>query len=115
MLSLARAVIAVAAALFVAVGLYVALPEDQPLPGIVMAAIGGVALVAIALERMRYGAAAEEAEIPTDRPPGGESADAPMDPRFRATDEVFIDPTSARRMRVYVDPRSGERRYRAET
>jgi hypothetical protein len=30
------------------------------------------------------------------------------------TSEVFIDPTSGHRMRVVVDPASGERRYVAE-
>jgi len=36
------------------------------------------------------------------------------DPRFLPTTEIFVDPTSRRLMRVYVDPRTGERRYRAE-
>jgi len=33
------------------------------------------------------------------------------DPRFRATDEVFRDPSNGALTRVYVDPESGERRY----
>ena len=37
-----------------------------------------------------------------------------MEPRFRRTDEVFVDPTTRRRMRVWLDPANGERRYRAE-
>jgi hypothetical protein len=37
-----------------------------------------------------------------------------MEPRFRPTDERFVDPTTGHRMRVYVDPRTGERRYLAE-
>ena len=43
-----------------------------------------------------------------------EAMDALLEPRFRPTDEVFIDPTSGRKMRVWLDPRSGERRYRAD-
>jgi hypothetical protein len=37
-----------------------------------------------------------------------------MDPRFVPTKEIFTDPTSGRMMRVFVDTRTGERRYRAE-
>jgi hypothetical protein len=33
------------------------------------------------------------------------------DPRFQPTDEVFLDHRSGRVMRVYADPRTGERRY----
>ena len=47
-------------------------------------------------------------------PGGGESLDTPMEPRFRRTDELFEDPSSRRTMRVWLDPATGERRYRAE-
>ena len=40
--------------------------------------------------------------------------DEPIDPRFRPTEERFEDPTTRRRMRVWLDPTSGERRYVAE-
>jgi hypothetical protein len=33
---------------------------------------------------------------------------------FRPTDEQFVDPTSGERLRVYIDPATGERRYHAE-
>ena len=33
------------------------------------------------------------------------------DPRFEATDEIFRDPSSGVPTRVYVDRRTGERRY----
>jgi hypothetical protein len=33
---------------------------------------------------------------------------------FRATDELFVDPTSGQRLRVYLNPATGERRYYAE-
>jgi hypothetical protein len=33
---------------------------------------------------------------------------------WQRTDEVFVDPTTNRRMRVWVDPRDGSRHYVAE-
>ena len=33
---------------------------------------------------------------------------------WEPTDEVFVDPTSKRRMRVWLDPADGERKYVAE-
>ena len=30
---------------------------------------------------------------------------------WQPTDEIFIDPTTRRRMRVWVDPRDGSRHY----
>ncbi len=38
--------------------------------------------------------------------------DAEVDPRFEPTDEVFRDPGGDGLVRVHVDPRTGERRYR---
>jgi hypothetical protein len=37
-----------------------------------------------------------------------------MEARFMRTDERFVDPTSHLTMRVWIDPTTGERRYRAE-
>jgi len=34
-----------------------------------------------------------------------------LEPGFSPTDEVFRDPSSGRRTRVYVNSRTGERRY----
>jgi hypothetical protein len=33
---------------------------------------------------------------------------------FQPTDELFVDPTSGQRLRVYLDPATGERRYYAD-
>jgi hypothetical protein len=33
---------------------------------------------------------------------------------WQRTDEVFVDPTTGRRMRVWLDPAGGARRYVAE-
>ena len=72
----------------------------------------GLALiVAAAIERVRY--RSDEAERSAERPGpgGGEPAGASLDPRFRPTQERFEDPTTGVRMRVWLDPTAGERRY----
>ena len=73
--------------------------------GLWLIVTGGVLLLAVELAE-RGGA------LPG--PGGGEDLDRPMEPRFRRTDEFFEDPTSRQRMRVWLDPVTGERRYRAE-
>jgi len=73
---------------------------------------GGVLAVAAVLERTRYRSEAAERSHDAPGPGGGETE--PIDARFQPTDEVFIDPTSGRRMRVLLDARTGERRYVAE-
>lgn len=51
-------------------------------------------------ERMRY----RRDESATDAPASG----------WRRTDEVFTDPTTGIRTRVWIDPGSGQRDYRPE-
>jgi hypothetical protein len=82
--------------------------------GLLYVVMGGVLVAAVALERQRYRSSAAELTNAVPGPGGGESADAPVDARFRPTAEVFVDPTSGRRMRVLADPATGERRYVAE-
>ncbi len=75
--------------------------------------IGGVLIVAVLIESSRYRSqAAEQAKL-SPGPGGGEPG--PIDMRFRPTDELFVDPTTSKRMRVWVDARTGERRYVAES
>jgi hypothetical protein len=69
---------------------------------LVNAAIVGLAL---ALERPRYGADSEGAR----GRPGREGEQG-----FDATEEVFIDPTTGVRMRVWVGVETGERQYRSD-
>jgi hypothetical protein len=88
-------------------------PDAAP-AGLWWVAMGGFLVVAVAAERQRYRSGAAERGNHTAGPGGGETADAPLDPRFRPTAEVFVDPTSGHRMRVLVDPATGERRYVAE-
>ena len=73
---------------------------------------GAILIVAAGFEVMRY--RSESAEASRGKPgPGGGEPDRP-EARFRPTDEVFVDPTTHKRMRVYADSRTGERRYVAE-
>jgi len=74
--------------------------------------IGVVAIVAVALERARYRSEAAERSARASGPGGGEPS-KPTAP-FSRTDEVFIDPTSGHRLRVYLDSATGERLYYAE-
>ena len=72
--------------------------------------VPGVLLVgAVFLERVRYRSLHAERTGAAPGPGGGETGH--LEPRFRSTDEVFIDPTTHVRMRVCVDPSTGERRY----
>ena len=82
--------------------------------GLWLVLIGGAFIVGTLIERVRYRSeSADRLGAPTG-PGGGEPADARLEPRFRRTDEIFADPTSGLRMRVWIDPSSGERRYVAE-
>jgi hypothetical protein len=71
-------------------------------------------IVAAAIERMRYRSDKAERAAGAPGPGGGEPAGVSLDPRFRPTDERFMDPTTGVRMRVWLDPVAGERRYMAE-
>jgi hypothetical protein len=82
-------------------------------PSVLLAvAIGASVMIAALLQRSGYRSeAAERSHVPPG-PGGGE--DGYPEPRFVPTEEVFLDPTSQRLMRVYEDRRTGERRYRAD-
>lgn len=76
--------------------------------------VGMILIVAAIIERRRYRSETADLSGLPIGPGGGEPLDEPMEGRFRSTDEAFVDPTSGRQMRVWLDPQSGERRYRAE-
>jgi hypothetical protein len=80
--------------------------------GVFAILIGTAMMLAAVIQRGRYRSERAERGHDVPGPGGGESGY--MEPRFLPTSEVFADPTSRRVMRVYVDPRTGERRYRAE-
>jgi len=98
-------------------GLYLMILPGGPgtIVGIYTLVIGVVLVVAAVIERVRYRADAVDRSSPPIGPGGGEPLGEPLDPRFRRTQEVFVDPTSGVQMRVWLDADSGERRYRAET
>lgn len=77
--------------------------------------VAGLAvIVAAAVERWRYRSETAERDGLPVGPGGGEPTAEALEGRFRRTEEVFVDPTSGRRMRVWLDGVTGERRYRAE-
>ena len=82
--------------------------------GLWLVGIGLVFMVATLIERVRYRSDAADRNGAPTGPGGGEPVGAAIEPRFRRSDEVFIDPTSSRTMRVWIDPGNGERRYVAE-
>ena len=118
MLGLARVFLVLVGVMLVALGLWTVAYGNEGDPGLVIVGIltisfGVVFIGVLAFERMRYRSAATE--IPTSvGSPGGEVSGEPLEPRFQPTSEVFIDPSSGKRMRVFADPASGERRYKID-
>jgi Lon protease-like protein len=110
-----RGLILVLGALLVLGGLVaVSAGREAAISGVWAVVVGLVMIVVAVVERFRYRSeVAERSGLPVG-PGGGEPTAQPLETRFRRTDEVFVDPTSDRRMRVWLDEATGERRYRAE-
>jgi len=112
-LSAARLFVVGTGVVVVVIGLYlIALPGGPgSVIGIYTVVLGLALIVGALIERVRYRSeTADRAALPTG-PAGGEPSNAALEPRFRRTDEVFVDPTTQQRMRVWLDAGSGERRY----
>lgn len=113
--SVFRVVLGILGGLLVAGGVLLAFTGGgfDLFPAVVWLIGAGIFLLIVSiLEISRYRSQpAEDARLPPG-PGGGEPE--PIEPRFRPTGEVFIDPTTHRRMRVFADPNTGERRYVAE-
>lgn len=111
--TLARAAVAGFGLLLVVAGagMLVAFGPAAFLPAAFIFGSGAVLLVAAVIERLRYRSLHADRMGDPIGPGGGEPSGAPLEPRFRPTPEVFLDPTTHVRMRVFVDPRTGERRY----
>ncbi|MEO8228326.1 MAG: hypothetical protein ABI628_01045 [Chloroflexota bacterium] len=108
-----RAVLFACAALVILAGLALLGSVGPGSGGLGFVILGGAAMVLLLFERTRYRSeAAERTGDPIG--PGGGEPPGTLEPRFAPTVEVFVDPTSQRRMRVFADPRTGERRYVAE-
>ena len=71
-------------------------------PGVLM-------IAAVILERTRYRSLHAEQTGDGHGEGGGEPH--PPEPRFRPTEERFVDPTTGIPMQVWTDPATGERRY----
>lgn len=82
--------------------------------GLLAMGFGAAVVLAVAFERRRYRSETAEQTNAEAGPGGGETPGTRLEPRFRPTAEVFIDPSTNQRMRVHADPVSGERRYVAE-
>lgn len=114
-LGIVRVLMAFVGALGLLVGLALIVSGGpEAFGGLWLVATGGILLIGVALERLRYRSEQADRVGAPPGPGGGESLDSPMEPRFRRTGEFFEDPTSRLRMRVWLDPTTGERRYRAE-
>lgn len=99
MLHALRLLIGAVGALLLALGLVLAASGGLMVwPGIQLMILGSLGVVIALFEQLRYG-------------PG---RDAPHRPELRPTEERFIDPTTGQRMRVWIDPKSGERSYLPE-
>ena len=111
MYDVVRVLIAAVAVLMFAGG--VILLAFAPPAALELILFGGAGIIAITLERGRYRSEhAERTSAPAG--PGGGETEATLEARFLRTEEAFVDPTSGRHMRVWMDPRTGQRRYRAE-
>jgi hypothetical protein len=110
-----RGLVIVSGVLLIVGGLAsVAAGGTAAISGVWLVVVGLVLIVAAVVERFRYRSeVAERSGLPVG-PGGGEPHGERLDPRFERTDEVFVDPTSGHRMRVWLDRLTGERRYRAE-
>jgi hypothetical protein len=108
-----RLVIGAAAFIALIAGLLVAMTGGvNGLSGLWLMVLGAAGLIGITFERMRYRSEAAERSGEAPGPAGVDTG--PPDPRFRPTEERFVDPTTRQQLRVWVDPASGERRYRLD-
>jgi len=109
-----RLVVAAVATLMLVGGIAaIAVGGATAMSGLWLVISGAVVLVALAIERNRYRSEDAERSFESVGPGGGEPP-GQLDPRFRRTDETFVDPTTGVTMRVFVDRTNGERRYVAE-
>ena len=108
-----RLVVAVVAVLVLLGGLATLGTGFDRATGLWLVIGAAVVLVALAIERNRYRSEEAERSFESTGPGGGEPAGS-LEPRFRRTDETFVDPTTGATMRVFLDGRTGERRYVAE-
>ena len=112
--TIARAIVVLGGVLLAALGVVTLVSTPAIFTGLFLIGLGAVMIGGALMERMRYRSATAELSAAPAGPGGGEPVDRAMESRFQRTDERFVDPTTGTRMRVWIDPSSGERRYRAE-
>jgi len=112
--TLARGLIGGLGVVLVVVGLVVATagPGGNVISFLFLILPGLILIFAAVFERLRYRSL--DADGPGDDLGPGGSEPQPPDARFQPTDERFVDPTTGVRMQVFLDPRTGERRYVAD-
>jgi hypothetical protein len=110
--ALARVLVGALGALFLIGGIAVVAttgPGGDLFSALFLFVPGVVMIAAVVLERTRYRSLHAERTGDGHGPGGGETH--PPEPRFRPTDERFLDPTTEVPLQVWVDPATGERRY----
>ncbi len=107
-----RVILAVIGVLLALAGL-AASAAGAGISGLWATILGACLVVAVVIERQRYRSEEADRAFEPSGPGGGEPTGT-LEPRFRPTDELFVDPTTGIRMRVHVDGRTGERRYAAD-
>ncbi|HEY7827925.1 MAG TPA: hypothetical protein VIB99_06805 [Candidatus Limnocylindrales bacterium] len=113
MLATARLILGLFGVLILLGGLLTLGAGGLGLLGVVTTISGALILLALLYERSRYRSVPADAANEPSGPGGGEPGGiAPAG--FRPTSEVFVDPSSGQRMRVYSQAASGARRYVAE-
>jgi hypothetical protein len=115
MLGTSRLLLVVGGLVMVAGGL-AAIASGDPggvFGGVILAACAVPLFIGAVWEHPRY-RGRDNAGLTSPYGPGGVPRDESLDPRFRPTSEIFVDPSTGTRMRVYADPSTGERRYRPE-
>ena len=90
-----RALVLLVGAALALGGLWTALVGHATGAGIEAMVVGGLLVAGTLFERLRY----------------GESRDIPRGPDWSRSDETFVDPASGRRVAVYENGRTGQRRY----
>ena len=113
MIVAARVILAFAGAITILLGLGLIVTDGDRSAGLITILVGAAILLAVLYERSRYRSVDADRRNEAPGPGGGEPAGA-LAPGFRATTEVFVDPTTGLRMRVYLQPTTGDRRYVAE-
>ena len=110
--TVARGVIGGLGLVLVVAGIWVAAlegPRGEIFSALFLVVPGLLMIAGVILERTRYRSLHAERTGDGHGAGGGETQ--PPEPRFRPTDERFVDPTTEVPMQVWVDPATGERRY----